>query len=487
MPLQSSASRRSSMMTPSMLGIRRSVSRSGFSPRMDMSSSWTRFLPGHGNSSALLEQACERDPDWATASELDQEDIREGHARRILDALDVRDPDLDYSVIANPPQLNATADDALLQRYGFSPMLLYIRAGATRGRAYVIGPDDPARKEFKDWRALDWLAEAATSTHVQCSRLFASRTWRRLHKVLSIHGSPDAPKRLITCLRCRILSPDLGLLSRSEAFRAAAAAGKSSHTSTQLHSPTLGHMRKSTRAPSSERGQRPRLRGGKLSKHADLIRSKICGVGAFQTTQVIAARPASAWLESPIPWPVRLPSRTIQAAGATSSRSTVGIRRRSSPAACATMARSVLRQETLCACLLPSCYRLSPETGSLGRNGTPSNEERARDLSPWRVSYSTAATSLRGIGSFVLRPTFKTAAFDRSATPPSLQANSLAEGAGVSRGAASSSPQSSFSSTRWPSCLPERALLNGFQRVVQSQGGVPLDGELGNALTNGWS
>ena len=93
---------------------------------------------------------CEADPEWALVGELDRDDIRDGACKKAIEHFDVRLDDLDYEVIADIPMLPATADDALLARFGYDTLSFYLRNADDINRVRVVPSDDWYRTRFED-------------------------------------------------------------------------------------------------------------------------------------------------------------------------------------------------------------------------------------------------------------------------------------------------------------------------------------------------
>lgn len=118
-----------------------------------------------------VNEICESNPAWASAGELDRDDIRDGAARKALERFEIRVADLEYEIIAEPPALAATADDALLARYGFETLSFYFRNADSFGRVHVARIDDWYRPRFEALvakglakRGADVAAEAVLQT-----------------------------------------------------------------------------------------------------------------------------------------------------------------------------------------------------------------------------------------------------------------------------------------------------------------------------------
>lgn len=99
---------------------------------------------------ARVRELCMTDPDWASAGELDRQDILEGASQRATASFEIRAAELDYAAIAQFPSMPATADDALLERYGFETLSFYFRHAGDLTRVHVSPSADWYRPRFED-------------------------------------------------------------------------------------------------------------------------------------------------------------------------------------------------------------------------------------------------------------------------------------------------------------------------------------------------
>ncbi len=96
-----------------------------------------------------IEELKRSSSEWAQASERDREDLLASFRTKALSALDVR-PYCDLEVLFELEPKDVTLDDALIDRYGFEQVQLYLRYAVDLQRVRVIPADHRDREGLED-------------------------------------------------------------------------------------------------------------------------------------------------------------------------------------------------------------------------------------------------------------------------------------------------------------------------------------------------
>lgn len=92
-----------------------------------------------------IEELKKSSTEWATASELDKEDLLMEFKEETITSLDVR-PDCDLEILFEGEALDPTIDDALIGKFGYDIIRFYL---IQRVGIHVIPADHPGRKMFE--------------------------------------------------------------------------------------------------------------------------------------------------------------------------------------------------------------------------------------------------------------------------------------------------------------------------------------------------
>ncbi len=90
--------------------------------------------------------------DWATATEQGRKELLTSFRARALASLDIRPHGNLITLFEDTPS-DMTIDDALLERFGYDPMQLYMRYAEPPGKIYVIAREHP------DWAGFEKLVD----------------------------------------------------------------------------------------------------------------------------------------------------------------------------------------------------------------------------------------------------------------------------------------------------------------------------------------
>jgi hypothetical protein len=86
--------------------------------------------------------------EWATAGEMDRDDLLAQFKGQALAAIDVR-PRCDLDVLLDSEPVNATIDDALVDRYGFDAVDTYLQHIGKPAKVHRLAPTHPQRQRYE--------------------------------------------------------------------------------------------------------------------------------------------------------------------------------------------------------------------------------------------------------------------------------------------------------------------------------------------------
>jgi hypothetical protein len=111
-----------------------------------------------------IEELKRTSTEWGAASEKDREDLLTSFRQQATEALDVR-PYCDLETLFEHEPSDATIDDALIDRYGFENLQLYLRYGSRLDKVRVVPADHHERKGFEKLVDLQ-LAKRGAEIHL---------------------------------------------------------------------------------------------------------------------------------------------------------------------------------------------------------------------------------------------------------------------------------------------------------------------------------
>lgn len=97
---------------------------------------------------ATIETLKRTSSEWSSASEKDREDLLSGFRQEAIAALDVR-PYCDLEVLFNAVPNDATIDDALLDKYGYDSLHVYLRYAGNLDKVRTVPAESLERKKFE--------------------------------------------------------------------------------------------------------------------------------------------------------------------------------------------------------------------------------------------------------------------------------------------------------------------------------------------------
>lgn len=96
-----------------------------------------------------LEELKRSSGEWASASEPDREDLLSTFRQQAIDSLEVRPAVCDLETLFESEPLDTTIDDALIDRFGFETLQLYLRYAGNLAKVHVIPADHYDRDGFE--------------------------------------------------------------------------------------------------------------------------------------------------------------------------------------------------------------------------------------------------------------------------------------------------------------------------------------------------
>jgi len=95
-----------------------------------------------------IERQVAESPEWATASELDKEDLISGFREKAVAELDVQ-PCCDVEVLLGENARDIEMDDSLIERYGVEAVFEYVSNFGRQRKVLMIGTNKPSRSAFE--------------------------------------------------------------------------------------------------------------------------------------------------------------------------------------------------------------------------------------------------------------------------------------------------------------------------------------------------
>ncbi len=128
-----------------------------------------------------IEELKRSSAEWATASELDQEDMLADFRDEAIGSLAVR-PDSDLQVLFECEPADATIDDALLSRFGYKNLDLYFRHAANMDKVRAIPTEHYERAGFEN---LVELGLAIRGSDISLSAILEALTLKQMNDAVA--------------------------------------------------------------------------------------------------------------------------------------------------------------------------------------------------------------------------------------------------------------------------------------------------------------
>lgn len=135
-----------------------------------------------------IEKQIAASSEWATASELDREDLLSEFRENAVLSLDVK-PDCDIEVLFSVDDIDLTVDDGLIDRYGFPLAFFYL---TKRQGVHIVPVDHYERKKFES------LVEAGLVTRgedIPAEQILEGLTIKNMMDIVSDLNPPKISRR----------------------------------------------------------------------------------------------------------------------------------------------------------------------------------------------------------------------------------------------------------------------------------------------------
>jgi hypothetical protein len=139
-----------------------------------------------------LEQLKRSSPEWASASELDREDLLVGFRQLAIDSLEVRPGVCDLAALFETEPQDASLDDALIDRFGFENLEFYFRYAGNVKKVHKIPAHHRDRERFE---RLAKAGLAVRGEDVPLSDILRALSLKELQQLVADLESPKFRKK----------------------------------------------------------------------------------------------------------------------------------------------------------------------------------------------------------------------------------------------------------------------------------------------------